>query len=41
MKKPQEVVEISKWMFPAFALSGWLSPIILLLNIIGEALGLW
>ena len=30
------VVEISRWMFPAIILSGWLSPLVLLLSLLWE-----
>ena len=33
------LIEISRWMYPAFFLSGWLSPLILIVNLILEVLG--
>ena len=40
-KKVQEAVEISRWMFPAIIASGWLSPVIFVINLIAEVLGIW
>ena len=34
-------IEFSRWMFPAMILSGWLSPLVFLLTILGEVIGLW
>ena len=39
MNRKQEIIEISRWMFPAFALSGWLSPVIYVLSWLWEVLG--
>lgn len=39
--KAQEIVEMSGWMFPAIIASGWLSPVIFVINVILEVLGLW
>ncbi len=39
--KTMQIVEFSNWMFPAIILSGWLSPLIFVINLIAEVLGLW
>lgn len=41
MNKSQEVIEISKWMYPAFFLSGWLSPLIFILSWLWEVFRGW
>ncbi len=41
MKYRDRVVEISAWMFPAIIASGWLSPLIFVINVIMEVLGIW
>ena len=33
------IIECSKWLFPAIFFSGWLSPLILIVNLILEVLG--
>ena len=38
--KAQEIIEASRWFFPAVLLSGWLAPIMPLVNFILEVL-LW
>lgn len=37
-RKTQEIVECSAWLFPAIIASGWLSPVIFIINIIAEVL---
>lgn len=34
--KTQEIIECSRWLFPAVILSGILSPVILLINVLIE-----
>ena len=34
----QVAIEISRWMYPAFVLSGWLAPLAFIINIILEVL---
>lgn len=36
--KAQEIVEMSGWMFPAIIASGWLSPLVYLINLIVEVI---
>lgn len=35
------IVEISRWMYPAFALSGWLAPLVFLLSVLWEVFQKW
>ena len=36
--KAQEIIEMSDWMFPAIIASGWLSPVVFIINILTEVL---
>lgn len=36
--KAQEIIEFSNWMFPVMIASGWLSPVIFVINIIAEVI---
>ena len=36
--KTQEIVECSAWLFPAIIASGWLSPLVYLINLIMEVI---
>ena len=39
--KTQEIIECSRWLFPAVILSGWLSPVIFALSWLWEVLKQW
>ena len=39
--KPQEIIEASRWLFPAMLFSRWLWPLAMIINLISEVLGIW
>ena len=38
--KTQEIIECSRWLFPAIVLSGWLAPAIFVVNVAIELIKL-